>query len=58
MQVQKTIETPEGRVSFEGELTQAEADLVIKVGLSALIQAGLLTVSLSPDLDEETPTVQ
>ena len=53
MHVNKTIETEDGTVKFEGELTQAEADLVIKVGLSTLLGVGALSVSLAPDDDEE-----
>jgi hypothetical protein len=42
MQVNKTVELEDGKVLFEGELTQQEADLVVKIGLSVLLQNGAL----------------
>jgi hypothetical protein len=44
MHVNKVVETPQGTIKFEGELSEAEADLVIKVGLNVLLQAGVLPV--------------
>jgi hypothetical protein len=42
MLVNKVVETPMGTIKFEGELTEAEADTVIKIGLTVLMQAGQL----------------
>ena len=42
MNVNKTIETANGNVVFEGELEQGELDLVIRIGLNYLMQMGAL----------------
>ena len=55
MLVSKTLETPEGTVKFEGELTQEEANLVIECGLSFLFQAGAFPIMVKK-LGLETPT--
>lgn len=52
MNVSKTFETANGTVKFEGELEQAEADMVIKIGLSVLLQTGALKIS-GQEEDEE-----
>lgn len=40
MEIRKTLMTDKGEVQFEGVLNQAEADLVIGVGLLTLLQTG------------------
>ena len=42
MKVRKTLETPEGSVTFEGDLTSEELDLVLGVGLNFLLQQGAI----------------
>jgi hydroxylamine reductase (hybrid-cluster protein) len=42
MQVNKTIETADGKVVFQGELSQEETDFVIGIGLNTLLKAGAL----------------
>lgn len=42
MLVSKCLETKEGTVKFEGELEPKELDLVLKIGLNFLLQAGAL----------------
>lgn len=42
MEVRKTIETEQGTVKFEGQLTQEELDFVLTVGLNELLQQGAL----------------
>lgn len=42
MKVNKTIETPNGPITFQGELTNEELDLVIEVGLNFLLAQGAL----------------
>ena len=42
MLVNKSIETPEGTVKFEGELEQNELDFVLKVGLNYLLTNGAI----------------
>lgn len=42
MYVKKTIETPNGGATFEGELSQEELDFVVKIGLNYLLQQGAL----------------
>lgn len=51
MQINKTIETPEGTVKFEGELEQKELDLVIQIGLNYLLQQGVLPFTIADDVD-------
>lgn len=40
MKVEKTLVLPEGAVRFEGELSEAETDMVVEIGLNYLIRAG------------------
>lgn len=40
MQINKTIETPEGKVVFEGTLEGPELDFIIQIGLMWLLQNG------------------
>ena len=42
MLVNKSIETPEGTVKFEGELEQNELDFVLKIGLNMLLTQGAI----------------
>jgi hypothetical protein len=42
MKVSTTVQTPEGSVKFEGELSQQETDLVIQIGLSQLFEMGMI----------------
>lgn len=58
MLINKTLETPQGTVVFEGELEQAELDLVIKIGLNYLLQQGTLPFTLSEDEHASDDTLQ
>lgn len=40
MKVSKVVETENGAVQFEGELSEKETDLVLQLGLNYLIRAG------------------
>jgi hypothetical protein len=42
MLVNKSIETENGTVKFEGELEQNELDFVLKIGLNTLLTAGAI----------------
>jgi len=42
MLVNKSIETPQGTVKFEGELEQNELDFVLKLGLNMLLTQGAI----------------
>ena len=42
MLVNKSIETANGTVKFEGELEQNELDFVLKVGLNVLLTQGAI----------------
>jgi hypothetical protein len=53
MHVNKVFETEQGTVKFEGELEQAEADMVIKLGLNFLLQQGAFSM-----INTETDTPQ
>ena len=47
MKIDKTIQTPNGEVSFNGELNEKELDFVIEVGLNFLLAQGAIPLSLS-----------
>jgi hypothetical protein len=51
--INKTIETEEGTVKFEGELEQAELDLVLSLGLNFLLQQGCLPFTTKGDVNVE-----
>lgn len=53
MEVNKTFETPQGTVKFHGELSQDEADYVIKVGLNYLLQNGALPFKVVDNQDTD-----
>lgn len=42
MRVSKTIETPDGTIQFEGELSQEELDLILSVGINFLMEQGAI----------------
>ena len=58
MQVNKSFETPEGTVKFEGELTQTELDYVLRVGLNYLLGAGAINYTVVKDAQEEVEKEQ
>lgn len=47
MKVDSSLETPDGSVKFKGELNSAEVDLIISVGLNALLLAGALPMKVT-----------
>lgn len=51
MKVSKTIEGPDGFVTFTGELTSEELDLIISVGLNYLLQQGALPMKSMEESD-------
>jgi hypothetical protein len=61
MLISKAIETPQGTVVFEGELSGEEHDFVLKVGLNFLMQAGAIPMTMKAtqtSLPEEDDTIQ
>lgn len=42
MQISKSIETPEGTVKFEGEISGKELDIVLQFGLLSLMSKGVI----------------
>jgi hypothetical protein len=50
MLVNKVIETDKGTVKFEGELEEAELDLVIRIGLNYLLAQGALPFTTDTSL--------
>lgn len=42
MLVNKTVETPNGTIQFEGELDQKEVDYVLQIGLNTLLLRGAI----------------
>lgn len=51
MRVSKTIETPNGGVTFDGELNPQELDLIISVGLNHLLIVGALPMQVMKEGD-------
>jgi len=51
VQVKTVVKTDDGFVKFEGELTQAEADYVMGIGLNILMQRGATFGEASVDED-------
>jgi hypothetical protein len=49
LQINKTLETPEGKVVFEGTLEEKELDLVIEIGLNMLLQTGAFNLKVKTD---------
>lgn len=45
MNISQVIQLPEGEVNFQGQLTQEEADMIIKAGLITLLRRGAFNVS-------------
>lgn len=43
MLVNKSFETPEGTIHFQGELTAMELDYVLQIGLNQLLQMGAVS---------------
>jgi hypothetical protein len=52
MLVNKSIETPEGTVKFEGELEQKELDFILKIGLNVLLTQGALPFMIASNKEE------
>ena len=55
MLVNKSFETPQGTVKFEGELEEKELDLVLKVGLNFLFQIFAFFRSWEESLNNPMP---
>jgi len=47
MLVNKSIETPQGTVKFEGELEQKELDYVLKIGLNYFLTHGAIPMTVA-----------
>jgi len=52
MQITKSIETPEGTVKFTGEISGAELDIVLQMGLLTLMSRGVIQAVVA-DKDAE-----
>ena len=46
MKVKKSLETPDGTVVFEGEISPDELDLILSVGLNYLLQQGAIPLKV------------
>jgi hypothetical protein len=46
LKVKKSLETPNGTVVFEGEITPDELDLILSVGLNYLLQQGAIPLKV------------
>ena len=51
MEVNQSFKTEEGTLTFQGELSQEELDIVIQVGLSTLFSQGLIPFKVSDEID-------
>ena len=51
MRVNKTLETADGGVTFDGELNADELDLIIGIGLNHLLLTGALPMRVMPESD-------
>ena len=56
--INKTIETEQGTVKFEGELEAQELDLVIQLGLNFLFQQGALPFTTEGYIDGDEDNIQ
>lgn len=54
MKVNKSFETPEGIVKFEGELSQEELDYVLQLGLNTLLVMGAISAKKVETPPEDT----
>ena len=45
MLINKSIETENGTVKFQGELEQEELDFILKIGLNTLLQMGAIPIT-------------
>lgn len=46
MKINKTVETPDGSVTFAGELNPDELEMVLSVGINFLLQQGALPLKI------------
>lgn len=51
MEISQSFKTEEGTLTFQGELSQEELDIVIQVGLSTLFSQGLIPFKVSDEID-------
>lgn len=58
MQINKAIETEQGTVKFEGELSQKELDVVLGIGLNYLLVKGAIANVTVVDDQENPDTLQ
>ena len=52
MKVNNTIKTPKGDVTFQGELSEEEANVVWDAGLNWLLLQGILPFKMMQDKDK------
>ncbi len=55
MEINNTIETPEGSVTFTGTLNKQELDVVIGIGLNVLLASGVLAKAFETRKEIEDP---
>lgn len=55
MKINQTIQTEEGTVQFQGELSGPELDIVLEAGLGILLRMGVLK---TVKVEESSHTVQ
>lgn len=52
MQISQSIETKEGTLKFQGEVEGPELDLIIQLGLHALVLRGIVSPVTAPTSEE------
>lgn len=58
MLVNKSVETTNGTVKFEGELSSAEVDMVLQIGLNFLLQQGAIPYTIKSEADLIIPETE
>lgn len=54
MQIDQVVETPEGTLKFDGELTGDELKFVVEFALNVLLSRGTASLGIKPNTTEET----
>lgn len=58
MHISKTLETAEGKVVFEGEVSEEELDFIIECGLAYMVENDMLPFKqLGEDIASFQPTM-
>jgi hypothetical protein len=56
MKITKTIETPGGSYTFDGEISEVEHDFILEAGLNFLLQRGMIPFQMISHGEIPPPT--